>query len=324
MICPSVTPVEQLQAISSQLKHNNPYPGQTAHEIRAALEESAGQLPALNGVQVEQVQTGRFSGEWVRAVDPGEAGKCGGPLRNDRHGDTKVILYIHGGGFVAGSCAVYRDLAARLSAASGLVVLTVEYRLAPEFHYPAAGEDCLSAYEWLLDQGFKSGHIIFGGDSVGATLALMTLISLRDGGKPLPGGAFLLSPHGDLVHLNGESYTSQAHRDPTGSRETNQRILEDYLGEYAGEAPAQLSPLRQDLSGLPPLFIQAGDQEVLLSDAERLAAKAAEAGTAAQLEVWENMWSVFQLMAAFLPEAQQAIYHIGEYVKERLKLEAEL
>lgn len=313
MICPSVTPAGQLQAISNQLKHNKPYPGKPAQEIRAALAESAGQLPVLNGVQVEQVRTERFSGEWVRAGEKTDA------LR-----DAKVILYFHGGGFVAGSCAVYRDLAARLSAASGIAVLTVEYRLAPEFRYPAAGEDCLSAYQWLLDQGFKSGHIIFGGDSVGATLALMTLISLRDEGKALPGGAFLLSPHGDLVHLDGESYTSRADRDPTGSRETNQRILEDYLGEYAGEAPALLSPLRQELSGLPPLFIQAGDHEVLLSDAERLAGKALVDGTPAKLEVWENMWSVFQMLAALLPEAQQAIHHIGEYVKETLKLEAEV
>lgn len=168
----------------------------------------------------------------------------------------------------------------------------------------------------MLAEGYSPDDIILGGDSVGATLALMTLISVRDAGEKMPAGAFLLSPHSDLVHLDGYSYDSLADSDPTGSREGNQRILEDYLGGSNGEKPAILSPLRLYLHGLPHLYIQVGDQEVLLSDAERLADRARADGVEVTLEVWENMWSVFQFMAALLPEAQQAIMNIGNYTGE--------
>ncbi|MNC32744.1 Monoterpene epsilon-lactone hydrolase [compost metagenome] len=148
----------------------------------------------------------------------------------------------------------------------------------------------------------------------------MTLITLRDLGAKLPAAAFLLSPHGDLVHLDGASYDSNAELDPTGSREGNQRILRDYLGGYAGEIPALLSPLRLRLQGLPPLLIQAGDQEVLLSDAERLAERILAVGGKVTLEIWENLWSVFQMMSAVLPEAQEAIGNIGSFVRTTWKL----
>jgi acetyl esterase/lipase len=212
---------------------------------------------------------------------------------------------------------MYRDLAARISAACGIRVLTVEYRLAPEHRYPAANEDCFAAYRWLIAQGIEPDHIIVGGDSVGATLGLMTLISLRDAGEALPAAAVLLSPHGDLVHLDGESYTSRAMTDPTGSLEGNQKILEDYIGLRNGDIPIPgiLSPLRVKLHGLPPMLIQAGDQEVLLSDAERLAARCNAAGTEVMLEIWENMWSGFQFMAGLLIEGEQAITGIGSFVR---------
>ncbi|MNC38602.1 Monoterpene epsilon-lactone hydrolase [compost metagenome] len=195
-------------------------------------------------------------------------------------------------------------------------MLTVEYRLAPEHRYPAANEDCLSAYYWLLAQGIFPENTILGGDSIGATLALMTMISLRDAGEALPAAAVLLSPHSDLVHLDGESYTSRAMTDPTGSLEGNQKILEDYLGECDGNLPELLSPLRLKLHGLPPMLIQAGDQEVLLSDAERLAARAQAEGSEVKLEIWEQMWSVFQFMAGLLVEGEQAIVSIGEFVRK--------
>lgn len=149
----------------------------------------------------------------------------------------------------------------------------------------------------------------------------MTLITLRDQGDKLPAGACLLSPHADLIHLDGESYDSRAGTDPTGSREANQRMIEEYMGDYGSAWPAILSPLRMDLRGLPPLLIQAGDHEVLLSDAERLAEQAKAAGITVELQIWENMWCAFQLMAAMLPEAQQAIGNIGSFIKRVLQLE---
>ncbi|MNO36961.1 Monoterpene epsilon-lactone hydrolase [compost metagenome] len=300
---------EMLSAIKNHLKQNNRTAGKTAAQIRLALAESAKRLPLLPGVSVERAEMNGLAGEWVDAIKDHTA-----------DGRKKAILYFHGGGLISGSCEIYRDLAARISAASGVRVLTVEYRLAPEYVYPAANDDCYAAYCWLLGTGLLPEDIILGGDSAGATLALMTLITLRDLGAKLPAAAFLLSPHGDLVHLDGASYDSNAELDPTGSREGNQRILRDYLGGYTGEIPALLSPLRLRLQGLPPLLIQAGDQEVLLSDAERLAERILAVGGKVTLEIWENLWSVFQMMSAVLPEAQEAIGNIGSFVRTTWKL----
>ncbi|MEK3757952.1 alpha/beta hydrolase [Paenibacillus sp. FSL P4-0338] len=317
MLYPSSTPIEQLQAISAYLKSNNNYSRRPVQEIRAAAVEASRQLPLLEGVKVEPVEAETFSGEWVRAE--GKSLLSEGQLQPT---ENKVILYFHGGGFVSGNCEIYRDLAARLSeAAGGITVLTVEYRLAPEFCYPAANEDCLAAYHWLLERGVHAGNIIVCGDSVGATLALMTLITLREQGDGLPAGVCLLSPHADLVQLDGESYDSRAGTDPTGSRAANQRMIVEYMGDFGGAWPAILSPLRLDLRGLPPLLIQAGDHEVLLSDAERLAEQARAADITVELQIWGNMWCAFQLMAAMLPEAQQAIGNIGSFIKRVLQLE---
>lgn len=297
------TSIEQLNEMKSFLRQTNRNLGKTAGQIRQDMAEAAKQLPVFPGTHVRQVEINQLNAEWVTAGDMS-------PESVER-----AILYFHGGGFISGNCEIYRDLAARISAASGVPVLTVEYRLAPEHRYPAANDDCLSAYQWMLAEGYSPDSIILGGDSVGASLALMSLLSVRDEGGAMPAGAFLLSPHSDLVHLDGESYDSSADLDPMGSREGNQRILDDYTGTVNGDAPAILSPLRLNLQGLPTLFIQVGDQEVLLSDAERLAERARAAGVEVTLEVWENMWSVFQLMAALLPESQQAIMNIGIFTK---------
>jgi acetyl esterase/lipase len=266
--------------------------------------EAAVNLPSHSDVTVERVGFGTLSGEWIIPMESAPP-------------DDKVILYFHGGGFIAGTCEFYRDLATRIAKASGTKVLIVEYRLAPEYPYPAANEDCIGAYRWLLANGYSSSDIVLGGDSVGASLALMTLISLRDEGKELPAGAFLISPHTDLVHLDGESYQSRALLDPTGSLEGNKRILDAYVGIQSEPAPI-LSPLRMDLQGLPELFVQVSDHEVLLSDSTRLAERAKAAGVHVELEIWDNMWSVFHFLAYMLPEAEQAIMHIGKFVRTKL------
>ncbi|WP_379152745.1 alpha/beta hydrolase [Paenibacillus sp. sgz5001063] len=294
---------EMIQAMKQYLKQNNQIIGKTAVQIRQEMAESASRLPPLHGISFERIDSDGVAGEWLNVMEDYAA--------EDR---KKAILYVHGGGFISGNCEIYRDLSARIASASGVKVFTLEYRLAPEHVYPAANEDCLTAYFWLLRQGLLPEDIILGGDSIGATLVIMTLITLRDTGEGLPAAAFLLSPHGDLVHLDGESYDSRAELDPTGSREGNHRILQDYLGGYEGDMPDLLSPLRLQLGGLPPLLIQVGDQEVLLNDAERLAERVRSAGGEVQLEIWENLWSVFQMMSALLPEGQEAIGNIGDFV----------
>ncbi|TCZ79411.1 alpha/beta hydrolase [Paenibacillus albiflavus] len=297
------TSQEQLQAIKHVLKQTSDYAHQSVEQIRQGMNEAAARFPMLPDIVVEDAVIGQLHGEWVRGQKD--------------VADQKVILYFHGGGFIAGSCEFYRDLAARISMASGVSVLTVDYRLAPEYPYPAANEDCLSAYHWLLDQGYSARDIVLGGDSVGGSLALMTLLSLRDAGDELPRGAFLMSPHTDLVHLDGDSYVSRAALDPTGSLLTSGRIVNDYLGNWSGAVPALLSPLNMNLHGLPSLFIQVGDHEVLLSDSTRFADRARAAGVEVTLEIWEEMWSVFHTLAYMLPEAQQAIRNIGLYVQRQ-------
>ncbi|WP_170220144.1 alpha/beta hydrolase [Paenibacillus anaericanus] len=310
------TPIEQLTAIKSFLKQSNNVEGRSVEQIRQQMNEAVSQLPPLPGRVIEPMKMGHLSGEWVSTK--GDISQHSSEAACETESEPKVILYFHGGGFTAGSCYYYRDLAARISQASGVKVLLVEYRLAPEHPYPAANEDCLFAYRWLLENGYLAQQVIIGGDSVGGSLALMTLLSLRDHAETLPAGAFLLSPHSDLVNLDGESYKSRAELDPTGSLKGNQEILTHYLGKYSGTIPMLLSPLRMDLSDLPDILIQVGDHEVLLSDATRFAERASAAGVNVSLEVWDNMWSVFQFLAYMLPEAQQAIIHIGQFVRKRL------
>ncbi|MEK4349948.1 alpha/beta hydrolase [Paenibacillus sp. FSL R5-0744] len=298
------TSIEQLAAIKDYLKQNNRFESKSVEHIRQEMVEAAANMSSHTDVTVERVRVGPLSGEWIIPVEAAPP-------------DDKVILYFHGGGFVSGTCEFYRDLAARIAKASGMKVLIIEYRLAPEYIYPAANEDCIGAYRWLLANGYSASDIVFGGDSVGASLALMTLITLRDEGSELPAGAFFISPHTDLVHLDGESYQSRAELDPTGSLEGNKRILEAYVGTRT-EWASILSPLRMNLQGLPDLLVQVGNHEVLLSDSTRLAERASGSGVHVELEIWDNMWSVFHFLAYMLPEAEQAISKIGKFARAKL------
>lgn len=301
-----MTNMEQLTAIKQYLKETSRFEEKSVDLLRQEMAEAAAKMSIRSTVTVQKAAIGQMNGEWII------------PANLAPEMDRTVILYYHGGGFIAGTCEFYRDLCARIAESSGVKLLIVEYRLAPEHLYPAANDDCLSAYQWLLANGYSAGNIILGGDSVGGSLALMTLITLRDDGKVLPVGAFLISPHTDLVHLDGESYLSRAELDPTGSMKGNQRIVDAYLGNVS-EVVSLLSPLRMDLSGLPDIFIQVGDHEVLLSDSIRFADRARAAGVVVHLEIWDHMWSVFHFLAYMLPEAQQAIAQIGQYVQTRLK-----
>ncbi|GAA3399653.1 alpha/beta hydrolase [Paenibacillus hodogayensis] len=302
---------EQLAGIRDYLRQTADHTGKTAERIRREMAEAAAAAPLLPSIAVERVAVGPMNGEWLSPISA---------LAEENV--KQAVLYVHGGGFVAGSCDIYRDLAGRVAEASGVKVLTFEYRLAPEHPYPAAEEDVLTAYRWLLANGYSARRIVLGGDSVGASLALMLLLALRDTGEEFPAGAFLLSPHTDLVHLDGDSYRTHAGLDPTGSLEGNRAMFETYWGGRPGEKPALLSPLRSDLRGLPDLLIQVGDHEVLLSDATRFAERAEAVGVNVKLEIWEQMWCSFQLLAPMLPEARRAIAGIGRYVQATLSYSA--
>ena len=270
-------------------------------QMRQKSETSARFIKLPKGSHVEPLTVANRPAEWIRAAHVSDAEKA-------------TILYIHSGAFCLEYSTNHREFASRLSQVSGCRVLALDYRLAPEHPYPAANEDCLAAYQWLLAEGIPAEKIVIGGDSAGGGLVLMTLLALRDAGEPRPAAAFLLSPlGGDLVHFDGDSYETRDKTDPLNTRESIQKFAALYWGATPiDERPV---PIREELSGLPPLFIQMGDQEVTLSDATRLAERAKAVGVEVDLEVWEDMWHVFQGFAAFVPEAKESIEHIGEFVR---------
>ncbi len=224
-----------------------------------------------------------------------------------------VVLYFHGGGYVLGSLDTHAELMGRCSKACGVKVLGVDYRLAPESIFPAAVEDGVKSYQWLLDQGFDPKRIMLAGDSAGGGLVMATMLSLRDQGVPLPVGATLFSPWVDLT-MCGESMASRKDLDPIVTPEGLHSLAKLYRGDTESSAPL-LSPLFADLSKLPPLLIQVGDYEVLLSDSQQLAAKAESAGVTVTYQEWEQAFHVFHAVPN-LPESEDALSSMGDFYSE--------
>jgi epsilon-lactone hydrolase len=266
-------------------------------EWEAAVAATNLQLDAM----VTSVDLDGLYGEWV-AVRDGDA--------------FGALLFLHGGGYNSGSCKTHRALAAHLARATHTRVLLIDYRLAPEHPCPAAIEDAVYAYRWLLQQGITPHQIVIGGDSAGGGLALAALLAIRDSNMEIPAAAFLLSPWLDLA-LHGESMHTRAQLDPLTSYNDLLHAATLYLGDLA-PADARASPLYADLHRLPALLIHAGDHEVLRSDATRLAEKAQATGVPVQLAIWDSMWHVWHAWADELPEARAAISQIGEFVRQHL------
>lgn len=240
-------------------------------------------------------------------------------LRNPGHSGEHVFLYLHGGGYVMGSCAAYRALASRLALACGIQAVVPEYRLAPEHPFPAGLDDAVAAYHALLAAGHDPRRIVIGGDSAGGGLTLATLLTLRDAGAPLPAAAVLLSPFTDLT-CSGETLTTRAAVEPWLDPTLFDPLARLYAGKHDRAQPL-LSPLLGDLRGLPPLLIHVGDHEVLLADSTRLAERARAADVRVEIEVWPELWHVFQFFAPALPEAQRSLDQIGAFVRARLGLD---
>ncbi len=278
----------------------------TAQEIRAGMEAMTGVLPLLEGTTVEAVDAGGVPADWVR---PG----------TDRASDA-CVLYLHGGGYVIGSRNTHRPLASHLAARVGVAVLLVDYRLGPEHEYPAAVDDAVASYEWLLAQGFAPERIAIAGDSAGGGLTLATLLALRDRGIPLPAAAAPMSPWTDLT-LSGESMTTMDGRDPMVRRAGLQRMADWYAGD-ADKTDPLVSPHFGDPAGLPPLLVHVGEVETLRDDAVRFAAAAEAAGVDVTLEVWPEMIHVWHTFGPGVPESEAAVTRIAEFVGERLGLAA--
>lgn len=227
--------------------------------------------------------------------------------------DARVILYLHGGGYCLGSILTHRDFAYRLSAACGARVLLIDYRRAPEHPFPAALEDALTAYRWLLNEGVDPKRMGIIGDSAGGGLAVATLLALRDAEERLPKTAVLLSPWLDLA-LTGESLVTKVLDDIMLTPNQLQDFSQMYVGNNNAKNPL-VSPLYANLTGLPPMLIQVGSSEILLDDAVRFASKAKAANIDVTLNIWDDMIHVWQGFAGIMPEAKDAVMQIGSFVR---------
>jgi monoterpene epsilon-lactone hydrolase len=227
-----------------------------------------------------------------------------------------VVLYFHGGVYVIGDAFLAAELASQVGRRTHAKVISVDYRLAPEHPYPAAVDDALAAYEALLQDGIAPSDIVFAGESAGGGLAVATLINARDHGLPLPAAAFVMSPYADLT-LTGTTMETRREVDPLLSRE----LLEPRIADYTSGQDAALgliSPVFADLSGLPPLLIQAGTHEVLLDDAVRLAGRAAGADVEVMLDITPRVPHVFQAYHPILDEAAVALDRAGQILSAHL------
>jgi len=236
-------------------------------------------------------------------------------VQMDEQSDRPVLMYLHGGGYVFGGLDSHRDIAWRLAEAGNVRVLVVDYRLAPEHPFPAALEDSITCYRWLLAAGIAPEQIAFGGDSAGGGLALASLVNCKNLGLPMPNCALLLSPWTDLS-ASGDSVQANAASDVMLTPGSLRTMADHYLGGRDHTAPLA-SPLFADLSGLPAIFIQASESEILLSDSERLVTKIIAAGGEAKLETWPKMPHVWQILAGRIPEGKAAILKLGEFLNTR-------
>ena len=274
-----------------------------ALEQRRAAFAPAGRLhPVPDDVLVREVTAGGVPAHWLAA--PGS-------------GTGRVLLFLHGGGYELGSLRSDGELAARLGRASGMRVLFPEYRLAPEHPFPAAIDDVLAAWRWLrTGQDLSPGSIAVAGDSAGGGLAVALLVASRDAGEALPGAAVLMSPTVDLTS-SGASMTERAEQDPISTPAMLRQFASDYLAGADPKTPLA-SPLFAALSGLPPLLIQVGTADLLLSDSERLARAAVEAGVDVTLEVGEGLPHVYPILLG-TPEAAEATEQTGKFLRARVR-----
>ena len=266
-------------------------------------------FPIPDDIKIEKIDVNGIPAEWQ--IVPGAE-------------KSKVLLYFHGGGWIMGSPNTCRLLTIELAKATKMRVLSVDYRLAPEHPYPAAVEDCVAVYKWLLSEDIKPENIIISGDSAGGNLTLTTLLKLRDDGIALPAGAIPISPATDLSYTEDISrlddlYIKNGETDP---------ILAD-LGIYwwsyiyiagANSRDPLISPVFGDLKGLPPILIQASSCEMLYGEIKRFSERAKEAGVDVELQTWDDMVHVFQGFGLHtLPEPEEAIEKIGQFTQKILK-----
>src|SRR5213083_1965102 len=287
-----------IEVVRAHLAKLPPSDSLTIAERRAQYERAEKVFPTPPEVKVERVTVPTAPAEWLRppSAAPG-----------------RVMLYLHGGGYVIGSPRSHRHLAAAIATAAGSSALLLDYRLAPEHPFPAALGDAVAAYQWLLAQGIAPGRVVVAGDSAGGGLTVATLLALRDGGLPRPAGGVCISPWVDLTN-SAASYVTKAAVDPIVTREGIEGMTQAYVGAGDRKAPL-VSPLYADLRNLPPLLVQVGGDEVLLDDALGLGERARAAGVDVTVEEWPSMIHVWHWFLPMLDEAERAIEVIGRFVR---------
>ncbi|MDO9460834.1 MAG: alpha/beta hydrolase [Alphaproteobacteria bacterium] len=290
----------ELKAVVEMIRGIVANPNATIQEQRASFENSMGMMPTPPNTKVTPVKVDGIPAEWVES-----------PSARADH----AILYLHGGGYVIGSPVTHRSLAGKLSETSKARVLVIDYRMAPENPFPAAVDDAVKAYRWLLAQGVSPAKLAISGDSAGGGLTLATLVALRDAKVALPKAVAMLSPWTDLT---GDSQTmvSRAEKDPMVQKPGLMAMGALYLNGKDAKTPLA-SPLFADLRALPPMLIQVGDHETLLDDSRTLEKNAKAAGVDVTLEVWDEMIHVWHLFHPVLPEGVKALERIGGYLNEK-------
>jgi len=231
--------------------------------------------------------------------------------------EGRTLVYFHGGAYIFGASAGYVGLGGRLALALKAKVVLPDYRLAPEHAYPTPIEDCLAVYKWLLDEGHDPDQLVFAGDSAGGSLTVSVMVHARDAGLPLPAGGVAISPWADLEHT-GSSMTSRHGIDPLCTKDALDVQARTFLAGAAANSP-DASPVFADVSGLPPILVQIGENEVMLSGAMRLATHLAENRVRTTLEVWPGMFHVWHLFAAILPDGQQAINNAADFLRQAIE-----
>ncbi len=262
----------------------------------------------------------RFTPKDVSLQNINEDGVKGEWVWWEGESDAYVIFYLHGGGYVACSPALYRPFTAELAKQSKARVFALDYRLAPEHRFPAPIEDATNAYRWLLAQGIAPQRIIIGGDSAGGGLSVATLVALRTAGLPLPAFAFCFSPWTDLA-ATGLSYQTNARRDPVFHSDSLQPVANIYLHGAAATNPLA-SPLYADLTGLPPLHAFVSNTEILYDDAVGLIARAEQCGVEARLHIADRQPHVWPIFVGMIPEAPATIREVADLIERKVKLQA--
>jgi len=287
---------EEYQSFYKELFQSPRKSPQSVQELRQSIEKFLDDFPPDPDVKIESFHIEHIPAEWVLA--PG--------IKKE-----KVILLVHGGGFNAGSMKSHRDFAGRLSAAAQKAVLSFDYRLAPEHPFPAALEDTLTVYSWLLKQGYSPSDLFALGVSCGGGLIVSLCFLLKEKKLPLPAALICLSPWSDLT-ISGDSIYKNAGKDLV-TKERLEKAVEMYIGNHSAKDPL-ISPVFGDLSNLPPLFVLVGSIETLLDDALKLAERAREAGIETTLDIQENMIHAWPLYASRFPEGEETIESIASFL----------